>query len=84
MHLKYSEMFAIVAHEIMKLGDNTSEYWVALTCKHEISDTELLVNCSPYFTYFPYFFVFFDNSDVVVAPTDHNKFRHLYLIHTEN
>ena len=41
MHLKYTDMLTIVVHKnIMKLGDNSFEYHMALslTCKHEISN----------------------------------------------
>ena len=51
MHLKYRDMLTIVVHEnIMKLGDNSFEYQMALslTCKHEISN-KILVLWSPYF-----------------------------------
>lgn len=51
MHLKYTDMLTIVVHKnIMKLGDNSFEYQMALslTCKHKISD-KILVLWSPYF-----------------------------------
>ena len=44
MHLKYSEILAIVVHENMKLGDNTLNN-EALTCKRKISD-KMLANCN--------------------------------------
>ena len=42
MHLKYAEMLAIFVHHNMKLGDNNSEWWEALTSKHEITDKKKL------------------------------------------
>ena len=49
MHLKYAEMFVIVVHENMKLGEISYEIWEALKCKHTICD-QILANCSRYFT----------------------------------
>ena len=53
MHLTYAKMLAVVVHENMKLGDNTSELREALTCKHKIFD-KTLANRSPYFTSLQY------------------------------
>ena len=53
MHLKYAEMLAIFVHHNMKLGDNTPEWWEALTSKHEISEKKIS-NCGPNFTALQY------------------------------
>ena len=47
-------LLVTAVHVKMKLGNNALQKWEALTCKHKISDKQLLPNCSPYFTTLQY------------------------------